>query len=71
MNLLVLYIFDEPTTGLHPKNVKKIIKIFKKIKDYGNTLIIIEHDREMINAADNIINLGPGSGENGGKFALQ
>ena len=39
---------------------KKIIKIFKKIKDYGNTLIIIEHDREMINAADNIINLGHG-----------
>ena len=57
----ITYIFDEPTTGLHPKNVKKIIKIFKKIKDYGNTLIVIEHDREMINAADNIINLGPGS----------
>lgn len=64
----ITYIFDEPTTGLHPKNVKKIIKIFKKIKDYGNTLIIIEHDREMINAADNIINLGPGSGENGGEI---
>ena len=64
----ITYIFDEPTTGLHPKNVKKIIKIFKKIKDYGNTLIIIEHDREMINAADNIINLGPGSGDNGGKI---
>ena len=64
----ITYIFDEPTTGLHPKNVKKIIKIFKKIKDYGNTLIVIEHDREMINAADNIINLGPGSGVNGGQI---
>ena len=42
----ITYIFDEPTTGLHPKNVKKIIKIFKKIKDYGNTLIVIEHDRD-------------------------
>lgn len=64
----ITYIFDEPTTGLHPNNVKKIIKIFKKIKDYGNTLIIIEHDREMINAADNIINLGPSSGDNGGEI---
>jgi len=64
----ITYIFDEPTTGLHPKNVKKIIKIFKKIKDYGNTLIVIEHDIEMINAADNIINLGPGSGVNGGEI---
>ena len=64
----ITYIFDEPTTGLHPKNVKKIIKIFKKIKDYGNTLIIIEHDREIINAADNLINLGPGSGDKGGEI---
>ena len=64
----ITYIFDEPTTGLHPKNITKIIKIFKKIKDYGNTLIVIEHDREMINAADNIINLGPGSGDNGGEI---
>ena len=56
---------------LHPKNIKKIIKIFKKIKDYGNTLLVIEHDKTMIDAADNIINLGPGSGEKEEKFSLQ
>ena len=64
----ITYIFDEPTSGLHPKNITKIIKIFKKIKDYGNTLLVIEHDKTMINAADNIINLGPGSGDNGGEI---
>ena len=62
-----LYILDEPSIGLHPRDIHKLIKILKSLKELGNTVIVVEHDREVIESADFIIDLGPGAGENGGK----
>jgi len=61
-----LYILDEPSIGLHPSDNQKLLNIIKSIKDLGNTVIIIEHDEEIIKSGDYIIELGPGSGEEGG-----
>ncbi len=62
----VLYILDEPSIGLHQKDNRKLIESLKKLRDLGNTLIVVEHDREMIESADFVIDLGPGAGEHGG-----
>jgi len=61
-----LYIFDEPTTGLHFDDVNKLIKIFKRLTDGGNSVVIIEHNLDVIKCADYIIDLGPEGGEKGG-----
>jgi excinuclease ABC subunit A len=63
-----LYILDEPTTGLHFSDVKKLLKILYKLRDMGNTIIIIEHNLDVISAADWIIDLGPEGGNNGGQI---
>jgi excinuclease ABC subunit A len=62
------YILDEPSSGLHPHDVKTIIKNIKALVEKGNTLITVEHQKEIIESADNIIALGPDSGENGGEI---
>ena len=62
-----LYLFDEPTTGLHPQDVEVLINLFQKMADQGNTLLIIEHDADIISQADWVIDLGPGGGEFGGQ----
>jgi excinuclease ABC subunit A len=62
-----LYILDEPTTGLHFSDVKKLLKILYKLREMGNTIIIIEHNLDVISAADWIIDLGPEGGNNGGQ----
>ncbi len=62
----VIYVLDEPTIGLHPADNSKLIKTLKSLRDIGNTLIVIEHDRTTIENADYVIELGPGAGENGG-----
>jgi len=62
----VLYILDEPSIGLHQRDNRKLISSLKKLRDIGNTLIVVEHDREMIESADFVIDLGPGAGEHGG-----
>lgn len=62
-----LYILDEPTIGLHPKDNKKLISALKKLRDRGNSLIVVEHDEDTILSADHIIDMGPGPGEKGGK----
>ncbi len=64
----VIYILDEPTIGLHPRDDQNLIKILKKLKRIGNTVIIVEHDRQMIEASDYIIDIGPGAGIRGGSL---
>ena len=64
----IIYVLDEPSIGLHPVDHKKLLKVLKRIKDYGNTIIVVEHDEDTINNADYIVDLGPGGGENGGKL---
>ena len=65
------YILDEPTIGLHQQNVGQLLNIIQRLKEKGNTIVIVEHDKEVIKAADNIIEIGPGSGTQGGKIVAQ
>ena len=62
----VLYILDEPSIGLHPRDNNRLLNTLKKLRDIGNSVIVVEHDRETMEAADHIIDLGPGAGEHGG-----
>jgi len=64
----VLYILDEPSIGLHQKDNFRLIKTLKNLQDLGNTIIVIEHDRDTILASDYLVDVGPGAGENGGKI---
>ncbi|MBI3766302.1 MAG: excinuclease ABC subunit UvrA, partial [Ignavibacteriales bacterium] len=66
-----LYVLDEPSIGLHPRDNSKLISILKSLRDVGNTVIVVEHDAEMIQAADVIVDLGPRAGEGGGEIVLQ
>jgi excinuclease ABC subunit A len=61
-----LYILDEPSIGLHPRDTKRLINILQQLKDIGNTVVVVEHDREIIKSTDFLIDLGPGAGRNGG-----
>ena len=63
----VLYILDEPSIGLHQRDNVKLIETLKRLKDLGNTLIVVEHDEETILSADYVVDIGPGAGEHGGK----
>ncbi|MFA6334818.1 MAG: excinuclease ABC subunit UvrA [Bacteroidales bacterium] len=63
----VLYILDEPSIGLHQRDNRKLIKSLKKLRDEGNSVMVVEHDEEMILSGDYLIDLGPGAGEKGGK----
>jgi excinuclease ABC subunit A len=64
----VLYICDEPTVGLHPADGSRLIKTLKRLRDLGNTILVVEHDEGMMRAADYIIDMGPGAGEHGGEI---
>jgi excinuclease ABC subunit A len=64
----VLYICDEPTIGLHPADIHRLISTMKRLRDLGNTVLIVEHDEAMMRAADHIIDMGPGAGEHGGRI---
>ena len=66
-----IYILDEPTTGLHPCDITKLMKLFNSLVDSGNTIIIIEHNLDVIKQADWIIDIGPEGGKNGGKVVFQ
>lgn len=66
----VLYILDEPSIGLHQRDNKRLINTLKKLRDLGNTVLVVEHDRETIETADHIIDLGPRAGETGGKVVF-
>lgn len=66
-----LYVLDEPSIGLHERDNQMLIRILKKLRDLGNTVVVVEHDRTMIEAADELIDLGPSGGEKGGKLIFQ
>ena len=66
-----LYVFDEPTTGLHPRDIEKLVLIMKGLKRNGHTLVVIEHNLDLMLEADHIIDLGPGGGAEGGKVVYQ
>ena len=63
-----LYVLDEPSIGLHPRDTQRLIEILKSLRDLGNTVLVVEHDPDTIQAADHLIDLGPGAGELGGKL---
>lgn len=62
----VLYILDEPSIGLHPRDNRRLIETLERLRDLGNTVLVIEHDEEMMRSADYIVDIGPGAGEAGG-----
>jgi len=66
-----MYILDEPSIGLHPRDTQMLIKVLKQLRDLGNTVIVVEHDEEIIRAADQIIDIGPLAGRNGGELVFQ
>ena len=67
----VLYVLDEPTIGLHPRDNDRLIRMLRQLQGRGNTVVVVEHDAEMIRAADHIIDLGPGAGRDGGRVVYE
>ena len=66
-----LYVLDEPSIGLHPRDTGRLIEILKTLRDLGNTVLVVEHDPEMMREADKILDLGPGAGEQGGRLVYE
>jgi len=66
-----LYVLDEPSIGLHARDQKRLIEVLKRIRDFGNTVIVVEHDEMTIRSADHIVDMGPGGGEQGGKIVAR
>jgi len=65
-----LYVLDEPSIGLHPRDINRLIGILHRLRDAGNTLLVVEHDPDVIRAADRILDMGPGPGERGGEIVF-
>ncbi|MGH9559012.1 MAG: excinuclease ABC subunit UvrA [Bryobacteraceae bacterium] len=65
------YVLDEPSIGLHSRDTGRLIGILKELRDLGNTILVVEHDPEVMRAADHIVDLGPGAGEKGGKIVFE
>ena len=63
-----VFIFDEPTIGLHPLDVQTLLRVFQALLDHGATVVVIEHDLDVIRSADYLIDMGPGGGEEGGRI---
>jgi excinuclease UvrABC ATPase subunit len=67
----VMYVFDEPSVGLHPRDVHRLNELLAKLRDKGNTVIVVEHDPDVIQAADHVVDVGPGAGRAGGKIVFE
>ena len=67
----VMYIFDEPSVGLHPRDVHRLNELLQKLRDKGNTVLVVEHDPEVIKVADHVVDLGPGAGRKGGEVVFE
>ena len=66
-----LYVLDEPSIGLHPRDTHRLIHVLRQLRDLGNTIVVVEHDDEIQRAADHIVEIGPGAGTNGGKITYE
>jgi excinuclease UvrABC ATPase subunit len=67
----MLYVFDEPTIGLHAHDVGRLLALLKRLRDSGNTVLVVEHDRDVIKAADWVVDVGPSAGERGGRVVFE
>lgn len=67
----IIYIFDEPSTGLHPRDIGRLTRLLHRLRDKGNTVLLVEHDAAMLAAADHVIELGPGAGTAGGHVVFE
>lgn len=67
----MIYIFDEPSTGMHPRDVHRMIRLLKSLRDKGNTVLVVEHDKDIIRIADEVIDVGPLAGKAGGQILFQ
>ena len=65
------YIFDEPSTGMHPRDVHRMLRLLKSLRDKGNTVLVVEHDKDVISIADEVIDIGPRAGSHGGEVVFQ
>jgi excinuclease ABC subunit A len=65
-----LFVLDEPSIGLHPRDVERIVGVMRRLRDAGNTLVVVEHDPKVIQAADRVLDIGPGPGEHGGEIVF-
>ena len=65
------YVLDEPSIGLHPRDTGRLIRILEELREIGNTIVVVEHDPEVMRAADHIVDLGPGAGEHGGQIVFE
>ena len=67
----MIYIFDEPSTGMHPRDVHRMTRLLQSLRDKGNTVLVVEHDKDVISIADEVIDVGPLAGRNGGQILFQ
>ena len=67
----LLYVFDEPSSGLHPKDVGRLSSLLRRLRDRGNSVLVVEHDKDVIRIADEVIDMGPEAGKNGGEVLFQ
>src|SRR5947209_19932032 len=67
----VLFILDEPSIGLHQRDNARLIKTLERLRNIGNTLLVVEHDEDTMRAANHIIDIGPGAGEHGGRVVAE
>jgi len=65
------YVFDEPSVGLHPRDVDRLVLLLGELRDLGNTVLVVEHDRDVLDAADHVVELGPGAGSEGGTIVFE